>query len=133
MNKVLTYLIIVSMYLVTADAFAQRTEESLQKALKHYEENLTHDNEGVVKSSIQNIMRMKVNYPQINYSNVCSKLENISFESESKLVRYMAYVAVDIIKYPEQFLWDLPDNYEESNEFFQNYEFIFDKPIAQLD
>ena len=121
------------MYIVTADAFAQRTEESLKKALKHYEENLIHDNEGVVKSSILNIMRMKVTYPQINYSNVCSKLENISFESESKLVRYMAYVAVDIIKYPEQFLWDLPDNYEESDEFFQNYEFIFDKPIAQLD
>lgn len=133
MSKIITYLIIVTMYVITADAFAQRTEKTINKALKHYEENLTNDNEGVVKSSIQNIMRLKVAYPEIDYSDVRKKLEDLSFESESKIVRYMAYVAVDIIKYPEQFQYDSSISYDELDEFFHNYQFMFDKPVAQIE
>jgi hypothetical protein len=121
------------MYVVTADAFAYHSEENIKKALKHYAENLNHENEGVVKSSIQNIMRLKVAYPEMNYSKICKKLEDLSFESESKLVRYMAYVTVDLIKYPEQFHCDSSTNYDDLEEYFQNYEFMFDKPVAQID
>ena len=78
-------------------------------------------------------MRLKVAYPDINCSKVCKKLEDLSFESESKLVRYMAYVAVDLIKYPEQFKCDSPTNYDDLDEYFTKYEFMFDKPVAQID
>ena len=130
-NKLFTYLIIVSMYFITADAFAQWNEKSVKKALKCYEENLTHKNYGIVKSSIQNIMKLKVVYPEMKFSKAIKKLEKLSFGAESKIVRYNAYVAANYLYYPEQFQWDLPDSYEELDSFFQNYEFIFDKHIAQ--
>jgi hypothetical protein len=119
--------------MVTADAFAQRSEESITKALKHYKENLTHENVGVVKSSIQNIMRLKVAYPEMDYSKVSKKLEVLSFEADSKLIRDMAYVAADLIKHPDQFQWDLPESYDELKDFFYKYEVRFDERIAQLD
>ena len=131
MNKILTYVIVISMYIITADTFAQHSEESISQALKYYKDNLTNENIGVVKSSIQNIMRLKVAYPEYDYSNVCKKLKDLSNRADSKLIRDMAYIAADLINHPDQFNWNLSKDYDELEDFFLNYEFRFDEFIAQ--
>jgi len=131
MNKILTYLIAVSIYVITADAFAGNDLKNPNAILKRYEQLLSHENEGVVKSSIQNIMKLQTVYSELNYSKVIQKIEELSIKSESKKIRYNAYIAVNFLKYPNQLEWNLPDTYQELDEFFINYEINFDKPIAQ--
>lgn len=130
-NKTLTYLIIVTMYVITADAFAACNVQNPKTVLKCYEKSLDHENQGIVISVIQNIMKLKTVCPELKYSNVIDKLEKLALKSESKLVRYNAYMAFNFLKYPDQLQWDLPDSYEELDDFFQKYEIFFDKPIAQ--
>lgn len=131
MNKLFTYLLVVTMFIAASDAFAQWSDKTVKKALKCYETNLKHENYGVVKSSISNILKIKVIYPERNSSKIVEKLEKLSFESKSGSVRYDAYVAANFLKYPEQFNWDLPDKYEELDNFFQSIKFEFDEQIAK--
>ncbi|MBN1406196.1 MAG: hypothetical protein JW956_00320 [Calditrichaceae bacterium] len=131
MNKILTYLITASIYLITADAFAGNDTLNPKTILSVYENSLNHENEGVVKSAIQNIMKLQTVYPELNYSKVIKRLEYLATKSDSKKIRFNAYIAVNIFKYPTQLDWNLPNSYEGMDEFFSNYEINFDKPIAQ--
>ena len=131
MNKFLTYLIIVTMYIITTDAFAGNNIVNPKTVLNCYTKLLGHENEGVVKSTIQNIMKLKTVYPDLNYSKVIHKMEELSIKSESKKIRYNAYMAVNFFKYPKQLEWNLPKSYEELDKFLNNCEFNFEKPVAQ--
>lgn len=131
MNRIFTYLIVITMFVMTADAFAKINIKNPETILKCYEKSLTDENEGVVKSVILNIMKMKTVYPELEYSKIIKKLEKLSCESQFEQIRYKAYMAVNFLKYPEQLKWNLPARYEDLDDFFQNYKIVFDSPVAQ--
>ncbi len=119
------------MYIITTDVFAGSDVQNPKTILKCYEKLLNHENEGVVKSTIQNIMKLKTVYSNLNYSKVMKKLGELSIQSKSKKIRYNAYIAINFLKYPDQLEWNLPETYEELDDFFSNYEIKFDTPVAQ--
>lgn len=131
MNKVLLYVIVVSMFVITADAFARNGSLKPEKVLNCYEKSLDHENQGIVASTILNIMKLKTVYPELNYSKTIKKIEELSLKSKSKKIRFSAYIAVNFLKYPNQLEWKLPESYKELDAFFNNCEINFDKPIAQ--
>lgn len=131
MNKILTYLIIVSMHLITANVFASSDVQNPKTIMNCYENSSNHENEWVVKSTIQNIMKLNTVYSELNYSKALKKLQELSVKSESKKLRYNAYIAINFLKYPDQLKWNLPDTYEELDDFLSNYEIKLDTPIAQ--
>jgi hypothetical protein len=119
------------MYIITADAFAGNKNPDPNSVLYRYEKALNYENQGVVKSSIQNIIKLKTVYPELKYSKVIKKMEELSVKSDSKTIRFTAYMAVNFLKYPEQLEWNLPQSYEKLDTFLTNCEINFDKPIAQ--
>lgn len=119
------------MFFATADAFARWDKKHVEDALKSYEKSLDHDNEGVVMSTIRNIMKLKVMYPDMDFSKALDKLEKLSLESENKVIRYNAYAATNLLNYPDQLKWQIPEKYEDLEVFFENLNYIFDEQIAQ--
>ena len=115
------------MYVITTDVFAKVNVKDPNTILRCYEQLLSHQNEGVVKSTIQNIMKLKTVYPELNYSKPIKIIEKLSVKSESKAIRFNAFVAVNYFKYPKQLEWNLPYNYKELDEFFYNNEINFKK------
>jgi hypothetical protein len=130
-KRYINFLIIMTMFFATTDVFAKWDQKDLKKALKCYEKTLSHDNEGLVISSIRNIMKLMVTYPQLDFSDAKKKLDKLSLESESKTIRYNAYVATNLLNYPDQLKWNIPEKYEDLEFFFENLNYIFDEQIAQ--
>ncbi|MEJ2054934.1 MAG: hypothetical protein P8X42_13515 [Calditrichaceae bacterium] len=78
MKRYINFLIIMTMFFATTDVFAKWDQKDLKKALKCYEKTLSHDNEGLVISSIRNIMKLMVTYPQLDFSDAKKKLDKLS-------------------------------------------------------
>lgn len=105
------------------------SEKSLKKAVKVYTESLKHSNEGIVESTIFNIMRMKKAYTNVDFTSVNKQLETLLVNPPSEIIRYKAFIAINYLENPERFPWIEEINPEQSAEFFQR---LSERLIEQL-
>jgi hypothetical protein len=114
--------------LLASVAVAQPTkEELLQLAPANYARALLSDNEGMQQSAILNVMRLKLEYPDINCDTVCIPLTQLVNESENQSIRFMAYIAGQYMKHPERFQWINKTTLEKQPEFFE----LFAEKVGQ--
>lgn len=107
----------------------EASKSDLEKAVKVYTESLKHTNKGIVESTIFNVMRMKKEYADIDYSSASAQLEALLVNPPSEIIRYKAFIAINYLEKPERFPWIEEVNPEQSAEFFQR---LSEKLIEQL-
>jgi len=133
MRKYYTLIAVFAVLTFASNVFAQWNMERIQKAYCCYENSLNHPINGVVESAIINIMKMKLVCPDLDYRDLTKRLEKLSFEGNTKSIRYKAYIATNFLKHPERFKWIKPGSYEELNNFFARYEEKLAKQLQRID
>ena len=59
------------------------SKQQCQKSLQYYMISLDYQNEGVVQSGIENIMKIKCHHSELNYGEVLSKLQQLAENAKS--------------------------------------------------
>jgi hypothetical protein len=111
-NSLLTLIITV---LIVLPSFAQEddpknvqpiTEQhKIEMAIKNYKKALESDNSGMIESAIINVMKLKYNYPDYDYSSLVQPLASLESTDMSKPIRFMAYIVKNYLEYPDRYAW----------------------------
>ena len=99
--------------------FAKEYTKNVTRAADNYLVALNHWNSGVVGSAIMNIMKLRTEYPELNYTKLAESLEKISLNSEDQVTRRKASIAALYLRHPERFTWIKKGTYQENNAFFE--------------
>ena len=132
MKTFTTFLTAITVLVFCVDVFANEVDQKIEKAKKAYGECLNTNVNGVIESTIINVMKMKAVYPDYNYSSLAKKLEKLSFDGPTQIIRYKAYIAANYLKHPERFSWIKADSYEEMTKFFALYESRLGQQLDKL-
>ena len=119
MKKMIT--LAVSIILLSGFAYGKSVEKSINNAPANYLLGLNHENQGVVESAITNVMLLKLYHPEMDLSAISEKLDDLTLNSQDKMIRLKAFIAANFIKYPERFNWIKKGDYEDAVAFFELY------------
>ncbi len=101
MKYILTFIFCI--VLSTSTSFAQTSNQSFDKIINSYLTGLNYSNPGVVESTIENIMILKLYYPEQDYSQVIQKLDELKLENVKKAIQVKAFIATNYLKNPQKF------------------------------
>jgi len=116
-----TYTFILIFGISTVLAQNAKHQKSLAQAETHYLIGLHHTNNGVILSTIQNIMLLKQLYPKKDYSQIIKKLDDLSLKSPNKLIRLNAFLASNYLKYSEFANWTKDHEYNHVIKIFNSF------------
>ncbi|MGH1366179.1 MAG: hypothetical protein ACRBF0_21645 [Calditrichia bacterium] len=80
-------------------------DDKLSKAIAVYATSLQHNNKGVVESTIFNVMRLKRDHANLDYSEIRSNLKILLINPPSQTIRYKAFIALNYLESPQHFPW----------------------------
>ncbi len=92
LTKIMT---VVLLFAFSASVFAQKpkTEQFINKAVSNFVLAMESKNAGVVESSIFISIDLKSKFPQIDYSDLIDKLNELALKGETPTIRYKAQLA----------------------------------------
>lgn len=114
MTKYSTLLTALMVMVLSMDCFAGPQSPKAAELTERYLSGLNHFNQGVVESAVINVMKMKVYYPNEDYSKIIKKLNQLTVEGLTKQIRIRAYVVNSYLNHPERFNWFTPSTEEET-------------------
>jgi len=98
MKYILTF--IFCLIITTSTSFAQSSDKSVDRDLSTYLTNLNSTIPGIVESTIENVMVLKVYNPEKDYSQIIQKLDELNLGNGSKTMRVKAFIAANYLKNP---------------------------------
>jgi len=104
-----------------AFTFANQNGIDTEKINENFIVGLTHDNNGVVESTIRVVILMKIEHPEADFDDIIDELEDLIMEGANKSIRIKALIASDYINNFEEFNWLKNNNYEEGDQLFDAY------------
>ena len=133
MKYILTF--IFCLIITTSTSFAQSSDKSVDRDLSTYLTNLNSTIPGVVESTIENVMVLKLHNPEKDYSQIIQKLDELNLGNDSKIIRVKAFIAANYLKnphyitdnfstYPWQYKWTKINNPEFSAQKLFNKQAI---------
>ncbi len=91
----------VSLYSKNIPSLKLTTASQIEMAVKNYEVGLNYDNNGLVESTICNVLKFKYQYPEADMSDIEETLNKISRESNNKKIQAKATLVIKIMNNPE--------------------------------
>ena len=64
---------------------------------------------------------MKLYFPERDYDEFISKLNELVTEGTSKPIRYKAFIGCNYLKHPERYNWIKKDDFQVTKNFFMLY------------
>ena len=101
--------------------FANQKTVDTKKVNRNIENGLTHQNPGVVESSIRVAVLMKIAYPDADYDEIIDELEDLIMDGANKNIRLKALIAADYLNNFEQYQWLKQYNYSDGELVFDAY------------
>ncbi len=98
-------------------------QKSLAQAEKHYLISLNHANDGVVLSTIKNILLLKLLYPKKDYNGIIKKLDDLTINSTNHLIRLKAFFASNYLKHPKYVTLTNHPEYKKIIRYFNSLEY----------
>ncbi len=98
MKYILTF--IFCLIITTSASFAQSPDKSVDRAVKAYLTSINSSNLGVVESTIENVMVLKLYYPENDYSQIIQKLDELNLGKYPKTIWVKAFIAANYLKNP---------------------------------
>ena len=74
-------------------------------AIKNYKKALESDNLGMIESALINIMKLKYNYPDYDYTSLVQTLDSLETADKSRGVRFMSYILKNYLLHPDRYAW----------------------------
>ena len=136
-NSVLTIMIVIVMLypsFAQNDGLIQANQDinptKIEMGIENYKKALESDNLGMIESAILNVMKLKFNYPDYDYSSLIKPLESLENNDGSKSIRFMSYIVKNYLEYPDRYTWINKASFELDKDF---YTVIAEKISAQVD
>ena len=137
-KKIMAMLMVTALMFVAtgkADSLGLQQPE-VAKALKAYQQNLRHHNDGIVESAMLQIMILKRYYPTFDYAAANHDLNKILQTSTNQRLRNRAFIVSSYLVQPESFPWlqnaEL-QSYRETQELLFQYIEDLDWQLSQND
>jgi hypothetical protein len=115
MSRINLLSILLISVLFASISFAQETgqveyqkfteQEKVEMAIKNYKNALESDNLGMIESAIINVMRLKYNYPDYDYSSLLQPLASLEDNDKSESVKFMSFIVKNYLEHPERYAW----------------------------
>jgi hypothetical protein len=102
----------------------------IKVGIENYKKALESDNLGMIESAILNVMKLKFNYPDYDYSSLIEPLESLENNDRSKSIKFMSYIVKNYLEYPDRYTWINKATFEVNKDF---YTVIAEKISAQVD
>jgi hypothetical protein len=99
MKYILTF--IFCLIITTSVSFAQESDKSIDTAMSTYLTNLNSTSPGVVENTIENVMVLKLYYPNKDYSSFIQKLDEINLSDHPNTIRVKALIAANYLRNPQ--------------------------------
>ena len=112
---------IVTTLLLSTFVFANPNSINPETINKNFLIGLTHENQGVVESTIKVVVQIKIKYPNADYSDVIDELNDLIMEGSNKNIRLKALIATDYLTNFEQYSWLKNGDYSEGDKLFDAY------------
>lgn len=109
---------IATLLVIFSITVAAQTPESLTRGVKSYTKSLKSDNIGIVESSVFHIAKLKLLFPEEETGAALSELEKLSESAASESIRFKAYLATQVLEFPENFSTLEKKNYKDAEAFF---------------
>ncbi|MBN2426487.1 MAG: hypothetical protein JXR46_09560 [Calditrichaceae bacterium] len=114
-------LVVFSAILMSGLVFGQNEPKAMEIAPDVYLANLSHENPGIVESTIINVMILKLYQPEKDFEKISKKLDELTLESADESTRFKAFVAASYIKYGQDFNWIKKDLFERGEDLHENF------------
>ncbi len=108
------YVMFISLSLLVGTTFAQKPAEAVLNAPANYLKGLNHSNSAVVESSIFNVMLLKHYYPDLDFTKINKKLDDLAINGENKTIRLKAFISTNYIKNPQDYNWIEQETFAET-------------------
>ena len=115
MSKINTALTVIITALFVLPVFPQNNvtdtaqttieQQKVNLAIKNYKKALESENPGMVESAIMNVMSLKYNYPDYDYSSLIEPLTALENNDMSKSIRFLSYILKNYLNHPERYAW----------------------------
>jgi hypothetical protein len=123
------YLITITSLILVTTIFAQ-PGDPIAKGIDNYLSALNSKNDGLVESAIVNIIKLKMNYPERDYTTVTNQLDRLTHLHANKIIRIEAYVVLTYMQYPERFDWLQKLNGSQIDDLLSNLVYKIHQQIA---
>jgi hypothetical protein len=89
--------------------WAQSTK-TLKAALPNYYNALNSNNDGVIESAIENLVKLKIHAPDLDFSKVTKRLDQLTEQGNTSEIKYKAFIAYLYLENTERFNWISSEN-----------------------
>jgi hypothetical protein len=106
---------------MTGLTWAHEESQYLKNAPKAYLHNLNLECAGIVESTVVNVIILKLYYPEKDFEDICERLEELAVSHSRESIRFKAFIALNYIKYGENFDWIGIGIYEQGENLYENF------------
>jgi hypothetical protein len=124
--KKITYTLLLALLTLTVFSGSSFAEEKkapkktvVQRAFEVFPKSLDSDYQGIVESTIYNVILLKKYYPNENYSSFVKKLNEIAEESTDPSIRYKAHLASTYLTFSDMIQVQPKDHVYEREYLFK--------------
>ncbi len=104
MRSSITAVITIVLIFAANNIWAQ-SAKTLESSLPNYYKALNSGNDGMIESAIENLVKLKIMAPDLDYSKAAEKLEQLTEDGETDQIQYKAFIASLYLQHPERFNW----------------------------
>ena len=124
--KTLTIITLTIILLLSINSGIAQSYKVAKASVPNYYKALNSDNHGVVESAIENLVKLKLFAPDLDYSKVAEKLDQLTEDGQTIQIKYKAFVANLYLESPEKFNWLSSEDKDKQAK-------LFDTMFAQLE
>jgi len=124
--KTLSIITLTIILLLSINSGIAQSYRVAKASLPNYYKALNSDNHGMVESAIENLVKLKLFAPDLDYSKVAGKLDQLTEDGQTIQIKYKAFVANLYLESPEKFNWISSEDKDKQAK-------LFDTMFAQLE
>lgn len=130
--------ILVSSNVAPVRVLYKSNGKRIEKALVAYQRILNHPVSAIVESAMFNLLVLKIDYPELEYKQVLKKLDELSLNGKTSVIRYKAHLTSEFIKNPslltevEASDFNKYMDVEKADQFYLALSNVLQKQLATL-
>jgi len=98
--------IFFTLIFIIANISAQaQSAKTLKAALPNYSNALNSNNDGVIESAIENLVKLKIHAPDLDFSKVTKRLDQLTEQGNTREIKYKSFIAYLYLEDAERFNW----------------------------
>jgi hypothetical protein len=116
--KTLSIITLTILLLLSINSGIAQSYKVAKASVPNYYKALNSDNHGMVESAIENLVKLKLFAPDLDYSKVAEKLDQLTEDGQTIQIKYKAFVANLYLESPEKFNWISSEDKDKQAKLF---------------